>query len=103
MPRKLSSRTRIAPTAAVGSNVPHSWPVSLWPTSVHPCDPQKAKWLVRSHERELLQAGALARIGRERVIFGTAYVRWMTKQAKRVVGFEIAPNRRAEAAPEPGP
>jgi hypothetical protein len=88
MPRK-----RTIPIPAPASNVPHSWPVRNWPPSVYPNDSRKGLYLVRMHSRELLKAGALVRIGRERVVIGTPYVKWMGKKAVLVPGYELATNR----------
>jgi hypothetical protein len=49
---------------------------------------------VREHQHELLKAGAIVRIGRERVVIGEPYVRWMQRQAARVPDYQIAPNAR---------
>jgi hypothetical protein len=94
MPRKkLNPRKRTAPTAPTLSNVPHSWPVSNWPASVYPNDARKGHYLVREHAPGLLQAGALVRIGRERVIIGEPYAKWLARKATRVPGYQIACNR----------
>jgi hypothetical protein len=47
---------------------------------------------VRVHRDDLLQASALARVGRELVVFGAAYTRWLQRKASRVADFDIAPN-----------
>jgi hypothetical protein len=97
MSRKLGSRRkRTTPAAPVTSNVPHSWPVSNWPPTVYPNDARKAHYLVREHASELLHAGALVRIGRERVIIGEPYAKWLARKATRVPGYEIACNRREQ-------
>jgi hypothetical protein len=90
---KLRPRERTVPTAPTASNVPHSWSVRGWPPSVYPNDWRKGMYLLREHGLELLRVGALVRIGRERVVIGAPYVRWMAKQAVRVPGYEIACHR----------
>jgi hypothetical protein len=93
VPSNPGPRKRTTPTSALSSNVPHSWPVRNWPASVYPNDSRKGLYLVRIHGRELLKANALARIGRERIVFGAPYVRWMAKKAGDVPGYELAVNR----------
>jgi hypothetical protein len=103
MPRKLGRklgprRKHTTPATPTNSNVPHSWPVSNWPLTVYPNDNRKGHYLAREHAAALLQAGALVRIGRERVIIGEPYVRWLARQATRVPGYQIAPNRADQPA-----
>lgn len=88
----MSSTTKVSP-------VPHSWPITLWPPEVYPNDPSKGRYIVRAHRKELVAAGALTRIGRDLVVFGAGYSKWLAKQSGRVAGFEVAANRaRGEAA-----
>jgi hypothetical protein len=76
-----------------GQQVPHSWSLNGWPESVYPNEPGKGRYLVRENRRELLEARALVRIGRELVVIGEPYLRWMRGKAREVAGYEIAPNR----------
>jgi hypothetical protein len=39
-----------------------------------------------------MACGALARVGRELVIFGDSYNRWVRSKASNVDGFKIPPN-----------
>jgi hypothetical protein len=81
------------------SLVPHSWPITLWPAEVYPNDPKKGRYIVRAHKKELVAAGALTRIGRDLVVFGAGYSKWLALQAGKVAGFEVAANReRGKAA-----
>lgn len=75
-----------------------SWSVSQWPEEIYPGEPGKARYLVRAHRDELLQAGALVRVGRELVILGDRYQAWLARKAAAVPGFECAANRSREAA-----
>lgn len=75
------------------SAVPHSWAVTEWPQDIYPHTTAKARYIVRSHRDELVAAGALTRIGRDLVVFGAGYNAWLRKQAGKVAGFDIAPNR----------
>ncbi len=79
--------------------LPHSWPVSDWPPGVYPGRANSARWLVRSHRDELMACGALVRVGRELVVLGEGFARFLARKIDRVEGFEIAPNaERREAA-----
>jgi hypothetical protein len=73
---------------------PHSWSIECWPQGVYPCAPGKGRYLVRCNRTSLLAAGALTRIGRDLVVLGGPFSRWLESQAGRVEGFQIAPNCR---------
>jgi hypothetical protein len=73
--------------------VPHSWSIRAWPAGVYPNDPKRGLYLVREHKSDLLASGALSRIGRELVVIGHRYSRWLERNASRVPEYEIAPNR----------
>ncbi|MDX2153299.1 MAG: hypothetical protein SFV54_21315, partial [Bryobacteraceae bacterium] len=75
-------------TAEAVAPVPHSWAVKRWPESVYPHEAKRGAWLVRSHRTELLNAGALVRIGRELVVMGAPYSRFMQRHAERVGGYK---------------
>lgn len=72
--------------------VPHSWSIADWPPGVYPNDPKRGRYLVREHKTDLLTSGALSRVGRELVVIGAAYSRWLQRQASRVPEFECAAN-----------
>ena len=72
---------------------PHSWSLKDWPEDYYPNDSSKAKYLVRAHRDELTAAGALVRVGRELVIIGAPYVRWMAKKGAAVPGYECPANK----------
>jgi hypothetical protein len=74
-----------------------SWAVKKWPPNVFPGNPSRGRRIVREHRSDLLQAGAIARVGRELVVIGARYQRWLEKQATNVPGFECAANRRQAA------
>jgi hypothetical protein len=93
MTRKLRRRQRVVPVGLNAASVPHSWSVANWPPSVYPNDPSRGNYLLRVHRKELLRIGARVRIGRDRVVIGAPYAKWMQKQAARVPGYEIACNR----------
>lgn len=76
----------------VSSTTPHSWSIADWPPGVYPNDPKRGRYLVREHKADLLASGVLARVGRELVIMGARYSRWLERQASRVPDFECAAN-----------
>jgi hypothetical protein len=78
--------------------VPHSWSINGWPTEVFPNTPPKARYLVRGHRDELIREGALVRVGRELVVIGERYVRWLQKKASNVPGYDCPANKGRENA-----
>jgi hypothetical protein len=77
---------------------PHSWDIESWPPHVFPHKPGKGRYLVRANRSALTAAGALTRVGRDLVVLGAPYTKWLESQAGRVDSFEIAPNRTDQAA-----
>ncbi len=75
------------------NQVPHSWDLENWPPAVFPSSTSRARYIIRTHKDELIREGALARVGRELVVFGARYVRWLEKRASEVPGYVPAPNR----------
>lgn len=91
-------------TRSTASPTPHSWDLEHWPQHVFPHTPNRARYIVRSHRNELLRAGAISRVGRELVIVGARYARWLEQRASHVAGYECAANRnRGEGAPDRSP
>ena len=81
------------------ASFPHSWAIELWPSDVHPGTVSRARYMVRAHRNELIAAGALVRVGRELVVLGAPYSRWLQNQMEKVTGFPaIPPNVRRKAA-----
>ena len=78
---------------ATNVSFPHSWPIKNWPEDVYPNSPDKARYMVRAYRDELTAASALVRVGRELVIIGTPYVRWMQKKGASVHGYECPANK----------
>lgn len=78
--------------------IPHSWSVDTWPENVYPHTPKRARYLVRAHRDALMAIGALARVGREIVIIGDKYHRYLERQASAVVGFECPANAKKNQA-----
>jgi hypothetical protein len=79
---------------------PHSWAIDQWPATVYPHTPSRARYIVRANRDELIAARALSRVGRDLVVLGEGYARWLAKRVAKVEGFDIAPNtvRAAKAA-----
>lgn len=87
-------KSRPKPTAEAKGNVtPHSWSVEGWPEAVYPNRPNRARYLIHTNRNDLLAAGALVRVGRELVVIGQRYSRWLERQASRVPDYEVAANR----------
>ena len=82
----------------LAAEAPHSWAIATWPASVYPNSSDRAKWLIRAHKSELFAAGALARPGRELIIFGRPYVAWLARQKARVPEFSNGAARSREVA-----
>jgi len=80
------------------TSIPHSWPINGWPTEIYPNTPGRGRYLVRAHQDELVREGALVRVGRELVIIGERYNRWMQKKVSAVPGFQCPANKGREAA-----
>jgi hypothetical protein len=77
--------------------IPHDWTFGTWPGHVYPYNGSKARHLVRVNQSALLAAGALTRIGREIVVLGAGYLKWMASNAPRVIEFDVAANRPEHA------
>jgi hypothetical protein len=75
------------------SSYPHSWSLKTWPPDIYPNSPSKARYVLRAHKNELISEGALTRIGRELVVIGDPYVRWMQKRVAAVPGYECPANK----------
>ena len=79
-------------------SLPHSWPITSWPAHIYPNDPTKARYLVRANRDDLLQHGAIARVGRQLVIIGARYDKWLQKRAAYVPGYECPANQRERSS-----
>lgn len=84
----MSNRNRTAAEPA-----PHSWDLEHWPQSVYPHTTGRARYLVRSHRDALIAAGVLSRVGRDLIVMGAKYTRWLEEGASNVPGYEIAANK----------
>lgn len=77
------------------AQAPHTWDIPNWPPFVWPHEPGRARYVIRAFRDQLLQAGALVRVGRELVVIGDRYTRWLQRQAANVPGYESNANRCA--------
>jgi hypothetical protein len=75
------------------ASTPHSWGVTSWPEAIWPHTPERARWLIRAHRNSLLNAGCLSRVGRELVVIGSRYERWLMRQANNVQGYVFPGSR----------
>ena len=77
--------------------VPHSWDLEHWPAHVYPHATNRARWLLRAYRQQLIAAGALSRVGREIVVLGRQYARWLEHRAAEKVA-DYVPNSRTTAS-----
>ena len=83
------------PRISVASK-PVCWDLEHWPPDIYPHTESRARYLVRAYRNDLILAGALTRVGRELVVFGEGYARFLQQKAVNVPGFTANPNRRNE-------
>lgn len=80
--------------------LPHSWPVSDWPHDIYPNRANTAKYIVRAYRDELLAVGALTRVGRQLVVLGEGYGRFLARHTQRVPGYEFGGKTRSTLEPK---
>jgi hypothetical protein len=80
-----SASTQI--TSHATSGVPHSWEFDTSPASVWPHEKKRFEWLARAYRKELIEAGALTRVGKKLVFIGANYTKWLTKRSRHVTEF----------------
>jgi hypothetical protein len=95
MPRKTPTSRIPTPTPRLPGLA--SWSIVNWPEGVYPGSPDRARYLVRTHKGELLHAGALVRVGRELVILGDRYGKWLQRRAADVATYECNANRASDS------
>jgi hypothetical protein len=76
------------------TDIPHSWSIANWPTTVWPSSERKARYFVRANKSALIQAGVLSRVGRDLIVLGARYSKWLELQASNVPGYEPAMNQK---------
>lgn len=74
-------------SVSTATQAPHSWDLEHWPQDVYPHSESRARYLVRAYRSELMTAGALVRVGRELVVMGDRYSRWLQSKATEVPGY----------------
>lgn len=80
--------------------LPHSWDLRSWETAaphVWPHNEIAARRVLRVHRTELQAAGALTRIGRNLVVLGNGYMKWLASQAANVTEYDVPMNRPEHA------
>jgi hypothetical protein len=85
------------PTTPV-AQIPHSWTFATWPKDVYPNDGKRGRHVCRANKTALIAEGALSRVGRELVVLGAGYNRWLGKQAGKVLDFDVPANRPEHAS-----
>lgn len=81
---------------------PHSWGIDSWPADVWPHTAARARYVIRSNKDDLVRAGALSRVGRELVILGERYSRWLERRTAHVCEYDCPANRQADTAAAAG-
>ena len=87
----------MARTTNTAQSAPHSWDLEHWPANVYPHSEGRARWVLRAYRDELLAAGALTRVGRELVVLGDRYTRWLQSKSADVPGYQSNANRNHAA------
>lgn len=77
--------------------VPPSWDIEHWPPNVYPHTSGRGRYVVRTHRVALLAEGALTRVGRDLVVIGAGYAKFLAKRAASVANYDIPPNRSQAA------
>jgi hypothetical protein len=102
MSKNAKVKKPVSRASALARPLSRSWPVSQWSekaSEIYPNTTAAAKYLVRAQRSSLLEHGAMVRVGRDLVIMGDRYERWLERQAANVPDYPIAPNRNLEAQP----
>ncbi len=82
-----------------------SWSLRTWQDQaphVWPGNGELGRTVIRHHKAELHAAGALTRIGRELIIIGAGYQKWLASNAARVTDYDVPMNRPEHAAKRRG-
>ncbi len=65
-----------------------SWGITTWPEKVWPHTPSRARNMIAKYKASLLEANAISRIGRELVIDGQRYRKWIDSHQNKVNDFD---------------
>ena len=79
-------------------SMPPNWEINRWPPNVFPHEPERARSFVRRYQKELIECGALTRIGRIRVVLGAGYAAFLEMGRGRVEGYEANCNKAKASA-----
>jgi len=75
-----------------------SWDAKSWPTGVWPNCTKRARWILRTHRPELIECGAVSRIGKTLIILAPGYSRFLRRHVGDVPDFQSnLPNARRAA------
>jgi hypothetical protein len=72
---------------------PHSWDINQWEQrapDVWPHTTKRARWIVRAYRTELMEQGAISRVGHVVVVLGVPYTRWLERRVSQI--SEYVPN-----------
>jgi hypothetical protein len=94
----MKTKIKTVPVRQETVVVPHSWRLVDWPKDIYPGSYVRGRRICRAYRSELVSEGALTRIGRELVVMGAGWSRWMAKQAGKVLEFDVGANRPENAA-----
>lgn len=73
--------------------LPHSWGFKTWPPGAYPHHGTKARYLFRTNKIELIECGAVSRVGKEIIFLGAGYARFLQRHIARAAHLDIPPNR----------
>lgn len=65
-----------------------SWDAKSWPAQIWPNEGKRARWILRTHRPELIECGALTRVGKSLVVLGPGYARFLRKHIGDVDDFQ---------------
>ena len=64
-----------------------SWDLKSWPAAIWPNDGKRARWVLRTHRPELIECGALTRVGKQVVVLSGGYLRFLRRHVGDVIEF----------------
>jgi hypothetical protein len=77
-------------------SLPQSWSVKNWPAHVAPGGPVAGRAFIRRNMEQLLECGALSRVGKELVVLGAGYALFLSKNMTNVRGWMCPANKRRQ-------
>jgi hypothetical protein len=82
--RKVSTKVQAGPRN------PFSWGLDTWKEiapDFWPGNGDQGRWVVRAYRDELIECGAISRVGKKIIVFGAGYTRWLARRTSRVKEF----------------